>query len=159
MFIPLHSTEAADLTAPAIAIIEIDGTVSDEQLEQFYAGDGPVGPVLVVNGVLSGGFNKDAQDAMSGNAELAADFYTIQPFMNGREEGLKVTGGGPIMAILGLILALILGAYGYFRKKREEKLIAEAEAFYAEVENAEFQQDAQATPDPDSETDPSDGPR
>jgi hypothetical protein len=121
LFIPLYPTDAADLNGPVSAVIEIDGMVSDEQLGQFYVADGPAAPVFVVNGVLDAGSNMDVGKAFEGRKTVAETVYTVRPFMNGREAGLKPKESGTGLLILGLIVAAVLGGYGFLRKRSLDK--------------------------------------
>ncbi|WP_299196253.1 hypothetical protein [uncultured Erythrobacter sp.] len=130
LFAPLYPADAADFSAPATAILEIDGRVSDDELGQFYLEDGASGPVLVLNGVLESSFNSDAREALENSVALADGFYTIKPFVNGREVDLKPSGNASIFVIFGLILAALLGGYGFLRKRYLDKQRAEEEAYY-----------------------------
>ena len=132
LFAPLYPADAADFSGTALAVMEISGKVSDEDLGQFYVEDGAAGPILVLNGVLEGGINGDANDALAENVTLATGYKTIKPFVNGREVDLKSSGMGSTFLILGLILAAIVGGFGYFRKRREDANRAAEEAYYAE---------------------------
>jgi hypothetical protein len=118
LYIPLYPTDAKDLTGPVSAVLEIRGNATDEQIEAMFESEGPAGPVLVVNGVLYDGTNGDAREAFSGRKTVAADLYTIQPFMKGRKEGLKPADMGGTWLLAGLVLAAALGGYGFFRKRQ-----------------------------------------
>lgn len=131
LFIPLYPTDAADFSGPVAAVIEIKGTVSDAQFEAMFAGDGPAGPVLMANGVLSAGASGDARTALEGRKTLAANIYTIKPFMNGREADLKPTGMGGALLGLALAIAAILGGYGYFRKRQADAAKLAEQAAYS----------------------------
>lgn len=135
LFAPLHPADAADFSGPVVAVMEIDGVVSDEQLAQFYSEDGAAGPILVLNGVLEGGSNGDAREALASHVNLAPDFRTIKPFKNGRADGLKPSGMGSTLLILGLILAAILGGFGFFRKRQLDARKAEEEAYFAAAQD------------------------
>lgn len=132
-FIPLFPTDADDFSAPVSAVIEIDGNVSDEALSQLYVADGPAGPVFVINGILDDGSNRDIAKAFEGFKEVASGpVYTVRPFIEGREAGLKPREAGLPMLLAALALAAVLGGYGYFRKRRLDAQKAEEEALYAE---------------------------
>ncbi len=118
LFIPLYPTDAKDLNGPVTAVLEISGNATDEQIEAMFESEGPAGPVLLANGVLNEGTGSDAREAFNGRKTLAADFYTIEPFMNGRKEGLKAADMGTTWLLAGLILAAALGGYGFFRKRQ-----------------------------------------
>jgi hypothetical protein len=118
LFIPLYPTDAKDLNGPVTAVLEIRGNATDEQVEAMFESEGPAGPVLVANGVLYDGTNSDARKAFDKRKTVAADLYTIQPFMNGRKEGLRASGRAPNWLYTGLILAAALGGYGFFRKRQ-----------------------------------------
>lgn len=133
LFIALYPTDAADFSGPVTAVLEIDGVVSDEQLGEMYVGDGPAGPVFLANGILSEGSNSDASEAFAGRKTLAPSIYTITPFIEGREAGLKPTEMGSTFLMLGLILAAVVGGYGYFLKRRRDARSAEQEQEYAEA--------------------------
>lgn len=133
LFIALYPTDAEELSGPVAAVLEIDGVVSDEQLDAMYVGDGPAGPVLLADGVLSAGANSDVKKAFEGRKTVADTVYTIRPFMEGREEGLKPTGMGVVILMIGLVLAAAVGGYGYFRKRRQDAETARNEAEYAEI--------------------------
>jgi len=120
LFIPLYPTDAKDLSGPVTAVIEINGTVSDAQLDALYDSDGPAGPVLMANGVLSEGTSSDARTALEGRKTLAAKVYTIEPFINGRKEGLKPTGQGSTLLGFAFVIAALLGGYGYYRKRQAD---------------------------------------
>ena len=137
LFIPLYPTDAADFSAPAIAVIEIDRLVSDNRLAEFYVDDGPAGPIFEVNGVWSGGGNSDATNAFLGKVELASDFRTVEPFMRGREDALKTGGNPELLIIIGLILAAVVGGYGFLRKRMLDKAREEEAAYAAAVADAE----------------------
>jgi hypothetical protein len=133
LYAPLYPADAQDFSAPATAIMEIEGAVSDDEIGQFYVEDGAVGPVLVLNGVLESSFNSDARKALESNVALGTEFYTIKPFVNGREVDLKPKGNAMIFVIFGLILATVLGGYGYFRKRALDAERAADEAYYADA--------------------------
>ncbi|MEO1730507.1 MAG: hypothetical protein AAFR64_07185 [Pseudomonadota bacterium] len=132
VFVPLYPTDATDLSAPVAAVMEIDGRVSDEKLAQFYITDGPAGPIFAINGVWDGSNNGDADDAFEGYKTIASTVTTVRPFLDGREAGLQAKEAGTPLLIGGLILALLMGIYGYFRKRSVDNAKAEEEAEYAE---------------------------
>lgn len=120
LFIPLYPTDATDFSGPVTAVVEIRGAVSDAQLDAMYVGDGPAGPVLMTNGVLSARSGGDARKALEARKTLAAEFYTIEPFMNGRDQDLKPKGMGSVLLGLAFVIAALLGGYGYFRKRKAD---------------------------------------
>ena len=132
LFVPMHPADAADFSAPALAVMEIDGAVSDGELAQFYVADGAVGPVFVLNGVLEGGTGSDVAQAFEGRVTLAPDAPTVIPFVEGREAALQAKNMGMTLLILGLVLAALLGGYGYLRKRHLDAQRAAEEAQYAE---------------------------
>ena len=132
LFTPLYPADAENFSGPALAIMQIDGTVSDEQLGQFYLEDGPAGPILLLNGVLEGGKSGDVNKAFGDSVNLAPDVRTIEPFIDGREVALNRKGSGSMLLGLGFLLAALLAGFGYYRKRRLEKERAQFEAEYAE---------------------------
>ena len=132
LYAPLYPADAADFSGEALAVMEISGSVSDDQLAQFYVSDGAAGPVLVLNGLLEGAGNNKAFDALGQSVKLTNGFRTIKPFVNGRQVDLKPTGMGNVLLMLSLVLAAIFGGYGYFRKRSVDKARAEEEAHFAE---------------------------
>lgn len=133
LFIALYATDATDFSGPVTAVLEIDGVISDERLGEFYVGDGPAGPVFLANGVLTEGSNRDVDKAFEGRKTVAESVYTIRPFLEGRAEGLKPTGMGPVILVLGLILGALLGGYGFFRKRRVDAAKEQEAAELAEA--------------------------
>ncbi len=131
-FIPLYPTDATDFSGPVVAVMEVDGVASDEAIAAMLEGDGPAGPVLRINGVFKGGADRNVSEAFEGRKTLAQTMYTVKPFLEGREAGLEVKEAGTPLLIIGFILALIVGGYGYFRKtrldKKREEEAAEAQA-------------------------------
>ncbi len=133
LFTPLFPADAEDFSGEVLAIMEIDGMVTDQQLDQMYVDDGAVGPILLINGVLEGGHNGDANEALASRVNLASDYRTIKPFINGRQAGLEPKGMGSTMLILGLIIAAILGGFGFFRKRSLDKRREMEEAEYTQA--------------------------
>ena len=128
-FIPLYATDAADFSAPVAAVMEIDGSVSDEALFQMYVEDGPAGPIFAINGLLDDTTNLDVPKAFEGiKAVSDGPFYTVRPFLEGREEGLKPRNAGTGLLIFALVIAALLGGYGYFRKTRLDAAKEEEDA-------------------------------
>lgn len=120
LYIPLYPTDAKDFTGPVTAVLEIRGNATDEQIEAMIESEGPAGPVLVANGVLHDGKSTDAREALDGRKTLAGDYYAVQPFMKGRAEGLKAGDMGSTWLLAGLVLAAVLGGYGFLRKRQLE---------------------------------------
>jgi hypothetical protein len=132
-FVPLYATDAADLDGPVVAVIEADGTMSDADFAKLYDSDGPAGPILRVNGVLEGPGNYTAGQALDSVKTMAETAYTVKPFLAGREKGLEVKEAGTGLLILSLILAAILGGYGYLRKRSLDKAKAAEQDFVGEA--------------------------
>lgn len=132
VFLPLHPADAEDFSGPALGVLEVDGELSEEALARMYVADGPAGPVFVINGILDGGPNSGAADAFRGDVELADGVRTIQPFLEGREAELSNKGSGFLFVVLGLVLALLVGGYGFMRKRHLDAKQAALEAAYAQ---------------------------
>ncbi|WP_438726583.1 hypothetical protein ACR9YC_09055 [Parasphingorhabdus sp. DH2-15] len=121
LFMPLYPVDATDFSAPAKAVMEIDGIVSDEQLLQLVADEGQAGMVFVLNGRLEAGGNSDASQAMAGKAALEPAFVTVNVFPNGREAALRSSDSHMFVLILGLVLAMLVAGYGWLRKRKLDK--------------------------------------
>ena len=125
-FVPLYSTTAPDFEGAVIGVLEVDGEITDAELEAMYTADGPAGPIFTVNGVLDEStLNSGAVKALSGVKTVADAVYTVEPFLNGREEGLAVKEHGSNLLIFALILAALVGGYGFLRKRSLDKAAEE----------------------------------
>ena len=114
--------------------MEIDGSVSDDALFQMYVADGPAGPIFTINGILDDTTNLDVPKAFEGIKSVSdGPFYTVRPFLEGREEGLKPRNVGTGLLILALVIAALLGGYGYFRKMRLDAAKEDEEAPLADA--------------------------
>ncbi|MEM6856906.1 MAG: hypothetical protein AAF559_03470 [Pseudomonadota bacterium] len=120
-FVPLYPTDATDFSAPVAAVAEVDGVFPEAKFAELFSGEGPAGPLFTINGVWDGRNNGDADDAFEGYKEIAGTVMTVRPFLDGREAGLEVKETGTPLLITSLVLALIVGGYGYFRKTRQDK--------------------------------------
>ncbi|MDY7097535.1 MAG: hypothetical protein SXU28_05300 [Pseudomonadota bacterium] len=133
LFVPLYPTDAEDFSGEAIVLLEMDGYITDEQLvAMMLPEDGPAGPIMIANGVLESGINSKARDGFEGAITLSADARTVEPFLNGRETDLQPKDMGMTLLIAALVIAGLLGGYGYFRKRKEDAAKAEEQALYAE---------------------------
>lgn len=131
VFMPLYAPDAADFSGPAIAVLQVDKELTEEHLASLYVSDGPAGPVFLLDGTLEGGPNSEAVEAL-GDARLAPGFRTIKPFIDGREAALSDEGIGTGLLIFGLLLALALGLYGFFRKRHLDAAKAAEDEAYGE---------------------------
>ena len=132
VFMPLFPADAPDFTGQALGVMQVDSALSDQELERMYVADGPAGPVFLINGTLEGINSSEALEALSPHVSLAPGFHTVKPFLGGREAALSEEGMGSILLILGLVLAGLLGGYGFLRKRHLGKQREAEEAEYAE---------------------------
>ena len=139
LFVPVYSTTAEDFSGPALAVLEMKGRIGPEDIDPFVAGEGAVGPILLINGEMESGYNSDAREALSGYVTLPGDFYTIRPFANGREDALQKRGQPTNVLTFFLILAALFGGYGYFRKRKQdsEREAEEDDMYHTERGNLE----------------------
>jgi hypothetical protein len=117
---PLYPTNAKDTTAAAPAVLMTADPLPNDKIEKMVAGQGAFGPVIKINGFVSddssliGKVDNVRKDTLKAVAITPTPVY-IEPFVNGREAGLKPSGGGMVVLIIGSLIALALAGFGYFR--------------------------------------------
>lgn len=114
---PIYPASAADTAAPATGVFVHDGAISDEQIKRMVTGTGPVGPVLKIDGLrrtddtTEQAVRKGLTKIRTVDAPLLVD-----PFVAGRSAGLAPSTAGLSLAIGLLVLAMVLGGVGAFRR-------------------------------------------
>jgi len=129
--IPIYPAKAADSSGPAPGVLVQDGPVSEAQLAQMQTGQGAFGPVLKIDGVKT-----TEIDAVSANERVfrargpdTANAILIDPFENGRSDGLKPSGDKRDGSIALAIFALLTAAYGLFQRWRNQRRIVAEQAY------------------------------
>jgi hypothetical protein len=119
----LYPVGAKDKNAPAPAVLATHDGLSDVQISTMAAGTGPIGPILKINGREDGrgGIALDADKALESGPPVAEARLYIQPFVNGREAGLAKKGGAGGVLGLGAVAAALLGFYGWWRRRKEQR--------------------------------------
>lgn len=126
---PIYSTVAADTKAPALGLLIQRGGASDDQLRSLVVADGPIGPVMKLDGfLLDKSAENTAIDQMRDRVQLAPGAIFIDPFEAGRDAGLAASTGGRDSALIVLVGSLLVAAYGLFhffaRPARKRKTAA-----------------------------------
>ncbi|MEP9357873.1 hypothetical protein [Sphingomonas sp. KR3-1] len=128
---PIYATTAKDTNAPAIGVLMQEGRLDDEQIKAMAVDTGPAGLLMRIDGkVLSSsdvsGHDREFRD----HVQVAPNAVYIDPFENGRGEGLAPSDTGRYAAIVIGVIALAMAAFGLFkhRRTRAERLEA-AEAY------------------------------
>lgn len=113
---PVYATTATQPQGPAIGLMMQRGSIDDAQLQKLVVTQGPFGPILLLNGfAVDRTSESEALGEINGRIQLAPNALLIDPFENGREAGLAPSTSGRDSAILVLVIALLVGAFGAFR--------------------------------------------
>jgi len=120
VLIPLFATDALSTAAESLgAIFELEGELTNEELAAMVVAEGPMGPILAINGVLvePGRFGTSINDALRDAGIARAQGYLyVDPFRRGRESGLAPSGSGPMLAYLILGFGAVSLAIGLYRR-------------------------------------------
>lgn len=119
---PATTSDAA--TQPLGAMVH-DGKIDDQMLASMVIGQGPLGPVMKLDGLLTEDFSTTnaVTKAFDGRVKLPANPIIIDTFVEGREAGLKPDDGGFIIAIIAAIAGLAALGMGLYR--RSQRIVAE----------------------------------
>ncbi len=119
LFAPLYPADATDTTKPATAIMMHQGTLSADAANKMVDREGTFGPIIKLNGEVSTNNYKFTQSEakLREAANLAANPVLIEPFVNGRKEGLKPGGAGSIVLAFGLLLGALSAFAGWLRMR------------------------------------------
>lgn len=123
---PVYPTDAKDTSKPAIGVMFQHGDATDDQLAQMIVGEGPVGPIMRINGTkVDPSTAYSALDTAGDRIRTTPDAIYIDPFEAGRGEGLAASSNGRDVAIGIAVLGLLLGLYGaarmFWLRRRDEE--------------------------------------
>lgn len=119
IFAPILSTEEKDGSAPAMAVLSINGSPTDAELARFVVKRGVIGPVMRFDGVLSDDFTlkNDAREALHRSGKVSGDPIIIDAFLEGRNVALAPDGGASGALIAGIVLGILTGMYAWWRRR------------------------------------------
>lgn len=127
---PLYASDATGPTGPALGLMIVPGTASDEQLQKMVIGEGKFGLLFDLNGIsVKASSERTAIDEATKRVTLKPDAIYIDPFESGRGEGLGPNSSGRDVSLALLVVSLLVAAYGAFRyfSERNTDQLADAE--------------------------------
>ncbi len=113
--IPLYSTSATDTRGPALGVMEIAESITDEQLAEIYTGPSELGVAVRTNGYLRtspSGFTKRSLD---GVIDMDPNFVLVHQFMVSRQEDLGPGGNSTLVLMIFLSFAALFVFLGLLR--------------------------------------------
>ncbi|PTS78974.1 hypothetical protein DBR17_12185 [Sphingomonas sp. HMWF008] len=121
----LYPATASDAAAAPLGAMVHDGKIDDQMLVGMVIGQGPLGPVMKLDGLLTddSSTTRAVTKAFDGRVKLPSNPLIIDTFVEGREAGLKPNEGGFYIAIIAAIAAL--GALGMGLYRRSQRIVAE----------------------------------
>lgn len=120
---PMYSTTATDAAKPATGVLLQEGRLDEDQIKSMAIGSGPIGPVLRIDGkILSASEVKGHDPEFRDHVRLAQNPVYIDPFEEGRAAGLAARSNGRDAAIAIAVFALIVAAWGFFKRRREQHI-------------------------------------
>lgn len=128
---PIYATTAKDVAGPAIGVLMQEGRLDDDQIRKMAVATGPVGPLLRIDGKVLASDEINGHDSeFRGHVEVAQNAVYIDPFENGRGEGLAPSDAGKFGAIAFAVIAVAMGLFGFFkRRKTQADRLEAAEAY------------------------------
>lgn len=111
---PLYPVKATSAAGPATGALVQEGAITDAQLQSFVVGQGPLGPVVRLNGV-EGAEGSALDKAAERGVTMRDNPVLVDPFESGRDAGLAPSGSGREGALIVLMFGLIVIGYGLAR--------------------------------------------
>jgi hypothetical protein len=128
---PIYATTAKDGNAPAIGVLMQEGRLDDDQLRKMAVAMGPVGPLLRLDGKVLANDEINGHDSeFRSHVQVAENAVYIDPFENGRGEGLAPSDTGRIGAIAFGVIAIAMALFGFFKRRRAQADRLEAAEAY-----------------------------
>lgn len=117
---PLYPMNAKDRSAPAPGVLVQRGRLEDEAARRLIKGDGPIGPIVQLNGLMVDDFGdiRAIDTALDGKVKLAAEPIRIDPFEEGRAQGIANAHDPQIIAYLCFAAAVVALGFGLYRRQR-----------------------------------------
>jgi hypothetical protein len=133
VIMPIYPVSARSIAEPARGVLVQQGRLRADQLDRFKIGDGPIGPVLRLNGQLLADHEakRGLEAGFGGQVLITRSALYIDPYEEGRDAALAPNTSGRDAAIFMGTISLLIGLLGAFlqwrRVKRERE---ESDGYY-----------------------------